>query len=140
MGIREQDLNVYPKQPEGASEFSHPMVFETTQLLPTGQPCWRVVLVPLLMPNEQATRVELVGTAEIDSAWLWWKDNTVLKIAHTIVDERRFDSLGILGDALEEAGCNNHDILAHCRTSGFHSNRCWLIDSLLAADLSSDAR
>jgi hypothetical protein len=37
----------------------------------------------------------------------------------------------ILADALEEAGCDNVDILAHCRGGGEHVRGCWVVDLLL---------
>jgi len=37
----------------------------------------------------------------------------------------------ILADALQDAGCNNDDILDHCRGSGQHVRGCWVIDLLL---------
>jgi hypothetical protein len=43
---------------------------------------------------------------------------TVVSFAQTIYDERDFDGLPLLADALEEAGCTNTDILAHSRQSG----------------------
>jgi hypothetical protein len=44
----------------------------------------------------------------------------VQKIAQAIYDERAFDRLPILVDALEEAGCTGQDILGHCRSGGEH--------------------
>jgi hypothetical protein len=68
----------------------------------------------------------------IDPTWLVWNDATVLKIARGIYDERAFDLLPILADALEEAGCNNSDILAHCRSGGLHVRGCWPVDLVLS--------
>jgi hypothetical protein len=45
------------------------------------------------------------------------------------------DRLPILADALEEAGCDNADILGHLRGPGPHWRGCWPLD-LLLADLS----
>ena len=42
----------------------------------------------------------------------------------------RKPALPILADALEEAGCHNSDILAHCRQPGKHWRGCWVIDLL----------
>ena len=56
---------------------------------------------------------------------------TVTKLAQTIYDERAFDRLPILADALEEAGCANADILSHCRLPGKHCRGCWVVDFLL---------
>jgi hypothetical protein len=67
----------------------------------------------------------------VDSAWLTWHDNTVPKLAQTIYDDRAFDRLPILADALEEAGCDNPEILAHCRKPGEHVRGCWAVDLIL---------
>lgn len=63
----------------------------------------------------------------IDSVWL---PSTVMRHAESIYQERAFDQLPILADALEDAGCNNADILNHCRHPGEHVRGCWVIDLL----------
>jgi hypothetical protein len=67
----------------------------------------------------------------INPSWLAWNDATVSKIAHAIYEERAFDRLPILADALEDAGCDDADILAHCRSGGPHVRGCWVVDLLL---------
>ncbi|HEY7427668.1 MAG TPA: hypothetical protein VH682_25780 [Gemmataceae bacterium] len=67
-------------------------------------------------------------------AWLTWNDGTAQKIAQGIYDERAFDRIPILADALEEAGCTNADILNHCRQSGEHVRGCWVVDLLLGTE------
>jgi ATP-dependent Clp protease ATP-binding subunit ClpA len=67
----------------------------------------------------------------IDPSWLRWNDGTVVKIARVIDQERRWQELPILADALEEAGCTDQVILGHCRQPGEHSSGCWVIDLLL---------
>ena len=67
----------------------------------------------------------------INPSWLSWKDSTPRKIAQAIYEERRFDGLPILADALEEAGCDNADILTHCSQPGKHVRGCWVVDLLL---------
>ena len=62
---------------------------------------------------------------------LAWNDGTVRKIAQAIYDDRAFDRLPILADALEDAGCDDADILAHCRSGGEHVRGCWVVDLLL---------
>jgi hypothetical protein len=37
----------------------------------------------------------------------------------------------ILGDALEDAHCNDADILDHCRERAEHVRGCWVVDSIL---------
>lgn len=67
----------------------------------------------------------------LDSSWLSWSDGILPKLAQAIYDDRAFDCLPILADALEEAGCNNADMLNHCRQRGEHVRGCWIIDLLL---------
>jgi hypothetical protein len=67
----------------------------------------------------------------VDPVWLSWNGGTVLNLAQTIYDERRFGDLPILADALEDAGCDNANILSHCRDPGEHSRGCWVVDLLL---------
>ena len=65
------------------------------------------------------------------SSWLAWHDGVLLKTARSMYDERRFGDLPLLADALEEAGCDNRDILDHCRSGGEHVRGCWVVDLLL---------
>jgi hypothetical protein len=60
-----------------------------------------------------------------------WLTSPVLDLARTMYDSRDFGPMPILGDALEEAGCNNADILAHCRGGGPHVRGCWVVDLVL---------
>jgi hypothetical protein len=56
---------------------------------------------------------------------------TVVSLATSIYEERAFDRMPILADALEDAGCDNADILNHCRQPGDHVRGCWAVDLLL---------
>jgi hypothetical protein len=66
----------------------------------------------------------------LDPSWLAWNGCTVAKLAAAIYDERRFADLPILADALEDAGCADAAILAHCRGPGEHVRGCWVVDLL----------
>jgi hypothetical protein len=46
-------------------------------------------------------------------------------------DSCDFTAMPILADALEEAGCDQPDILAHCRGPGPHVRGCWVVDLVL---------
>jgi hypothetical protein len=70
----------------------------------------------------------------LDPSWLSWNDGTIVKLAQAIYDERAFDRLLILADALEESGCSDQDILAHCREPGRHVRGCWVVDWLLGKE------
>jgi hypothetical protein len=60
-----------------------------------------------------------------------WLTAAVVGLARAIDAERAFDRLPILADALEEAGCDDADVLAHCRSDGPHARGCWVVDLLL---------
>jgi hypothetical protein len=60
-----------------------------------------------------------------------WLTDTVVNLAQIIYDERAFDRMPELADALENAGCTQADILEHCRGPGPHVRGCWVIDLLL---------
>jgi hypothetical protein len=70
-------------------------------------------------------------TKTIDPAWLKWNNGTIPILAGAIYEEKAFDRLPILGDALEEAGCIDRDILDHCRGEGMHARGCWVVDAIL---------
>jgi hypothetical protein len=63
-----------------------------------------------------------------DPAWL---TSTVVALAEGIYAERAFDRLPILADALQDAGCDNAEVLDHCRGPGPHARGCWVVDLLL---------
>jgi hypothetical protein len=67
----------------------------------------------------------------MDVRWRTWQGGLLVKLAQTIYDERAFDRLPILADALEDAGCDNVDLLTHCRSGQEHMRGCWVIDLLL---------
>ncbi len=56
---------------------------------------------------------------------------TILKLAQGIYTDNAFDRLPILANALEDAGCDNANILAHCRGGGEHVRGCWVVDLIL---------
>jgi hypothetical protein len=68
---------------------------------------------------------------QVNPAWLAWEGGTVPKVAQATYDERAFDRLPVLADALEDAGCTDADILGHCRISGDHVRGCWVVDLVL---------
>jgi hypothetical protein len=66
--------------------------------------------------------------AAFDPSWL---TSTVVAVARGIYDDRAFDRMLILADALQDAGCEDEAILMHCRSGGPHARGCWVIDRLL---------
>jgi hypothetical protein len=59
-----------------------------------------------------------------------WRTGTVLSLASTIYSERKFRELPVLADALEDVGCEETDILNHCRSTAGHVPGCWVLDVL----------
>ena len=55
----------------------------------------------------------------------------VKTLAQAIYDDRAFERIPELADALAEAGCSNADILDHCRKPGEHVRGCWVVDLVL---------
>jgi hypothetical protein len=64
---------------------------------------------------------------------LAWNDRLVARLAQTIYDEKRWGDMPILADALLDAGCDNEEVLQHCREQGaVHARGCWVIDAVLS--------
>jgi hypothetical protein len=63
-----------------------------------------------------------------------WFTSDVVSLATGIYQERAFDRMPILADALQDAGCDNADILNHCRSEAPHVRGCWVIDLLLGKE------
>jgi hypothetical protein len=68
---------------------------------------------------------------QVDPAWAAANGSAVQMLAKAIYEERAFDRLPILADALEEAGCNDAEILDHLRGPGPHVRGCWPVDLVL---------
>jgi hypothetical protein len=60
-----------------------------------------------------------------------WRTAGAVALAQTMYDDRRFDDMPLLADALEEAGCTEEAILKHCREPGEHVRGCWVVDLIL---------
>jgi hypothetical protein len=60
-----------------------------------------------------------------------WRSPDVLLLAQGIYDDHAFDRMPILADALQDAGCDNDDILSHCRNAGSHARGCGVVDLIL---------
>jgi hypothetical protein len=78
---------------------------------------------------------EIVGNpfhlVSVDPSWL---TSAVTALARGIYEERAFDRLPVLADALEEAGCANADLLSHCRGPRPHVRGCWVVDLILGKE------
>lgn len=70
-----------------------------------------------------------------------WQTRTVVALAQAAYEERILPAgmldntrLAVLADAVEEAGCDNSDIVNHLRQPGEHVRGCWCVDLLLGKE------
>jgi hypothetical protein len=64
-----------------------------------------------------------------------WRSDTAVSLAKHIYESRDFSAMPILADALQDAGCENADILTHCRDEqGTHVRGCWVVDLVLGKE------
>lgn len=63
-----------------------------------------------------------------------WRTSTVLALAKQMYDSHDFSTMPILADALQDADCENADVLNHCRGDGPHVRGCWVVDLLLGKE------
>ncbi len=67
----------------------------------------------------------------LDRAVLAWNDGTVARLAEAIHTRASYEDMPLLHDALLDAGCDDDNILTHCRTAEGHVKGCWVLDLLL---------
>jgi hypothetical protein len=60
-----------------------------------------------------------------------WRTPTAVAVALRMYDDRAFDAMPVLADALQDAGCEALDILGHCRRPGEHVRGSWVVDMVL---------
>ena len=63
-----------------------------------------------------------------------WRTPAVVALAAAIYEDRRFEDLPVLADALEEGGCAEDSLLSHLRGPGPHVRGCWVVDLLLGKE------
>lgn len=71
------------------------------------------------------------ATLRVDPNWVSWNNGMPEKMAKAIYNDRCFNELPVLGDVLEEAGCDDRVLLDHCRGPGPHARGCWVVDRIL---------
>ncbi|HJZ54410.1 MAG TPA: hypothetical protein VKE74_05605 [Gemmataceae bacterium] len=62
------------------------------------------------------------------------RTDAVRLLARWIDDRQDFSAMPILADALEEAGCDDQDLLDHCRHGRSHARGCWALDLVLGRE------
>lgn len=59
------------------------------------------------------------------------RTSDVVGVARGIYDDRAFERMPILADALMDAGCEHEAIIGHCRGTNTHIRGCWVLDLIL---------
>jgi hypothetical protein len=105
--------------------------------------CWRKILEARLTEDEEqdplTVQIEIVRLVRDVFGNPFWllpfsptlQTPTTTALAQFIYDFQDFTALQVLVDALEEAGCNNLELLAHLRGPGPHVLGCWALDLVL---------
>ena len=63
-----------------------------------------------------------------------WRTSDVVAMCRGMYEMRDFAAMPILADALQDAGCENVDVLDHCRGAGPHVRGCWVVDLVLGKE------
>jgi len=63
-----------------------------------------------------------------------WLSSTVIDLARTIYEERVWERMPILADALMDAGCDSEEVINHCHGPGPHVRGCWVVDLLTSRE------
>jgi hypothetical protein len=98
--------------------------------------CWSNLQIQDINRQERSFQActfrDIIGNpfrpVAVDPSWL---TSTVVALAGGIYEERAFDRLPILSDALQDAGCADPAVLNHCLAAGPHVRGCWVVDLLL---------
>jgi hypothetical protein len=63
-----------------------------------------------------------------------WRTADVTDLARAIYADRVFDRMPVLADALMDAGCEDEQVIGHCRGPGPHVRGCWVVDLVLGKE------
>jgi hypothetical protein len=88
-----------------------------------------------LQPAPAMVYREMVPNPFLPLAWKpEWFTSTVRDLAEYLYASREFTAMPILADALQDAGCEDEQILNHCRASRPHARGCWVLDAILGKE------
>jgi hypothetical protein len=93
---------------------------------------WRERLIEALEPTFAGVSGDTVGNPLQSVAFdPRWRTADVLGLARGITEEKAFDRLPLLADALMDAGCADEQVLGHCSSEGPHVRGCWVVDLVI---------
>jgi hypothetical protein len=110
--------------PHGAHEILHELNLFANDVYLVEYPEWMAPVVGFIH--------DIFGNPFHSIPWRAdWCTSTARALARPMYESRDFSALPILADALQDAGCENDEILNHCRDSALHVPGCWVIDLVL---------
>jgi hypothetical protein len=136
----------YPDSPEARRATVGRLAYDVVGQRPVnaafGQTAMPVPLGGLTLPDGRTGKALLcdlireafgnfINPSKVEKHWLRWNDRTIPRMAQAIYDDKAWDRMGVLADALEDAGCSNAYLIGHLRSPGPHFRGCWVIDLLL---------
>lgn len=130
LGFYEYVLRFLPHEADSARRILVAHVDRLQHLRRVRHPLLRSVEAGLAEPDGAPLSTEDVA---FDPAWLTWDNAIVAKMLETIDACRAYGEVGILGDALVDAGCRDGRVLRHLRARGEHTRACWVLRGLRAA-------
>lgn len=89
---------------------------------------WKGGATRYTLSNHLRDIIHPFRTTTIEPQWL---TATVRGLVEYARDARDFSAMPILADALQDAGCEDEDVLTHCRAEAVHTRGCWVLDALL---------
>ena len=63
-----------------------------------------------------------------------WRTSTVVALARAMHASGDFSAMPILADALQDDGCEEPEVLEHCRAEETHTRGCWVLTAILGRE------
>jgi predicted component of type VI protein secretion system len=79
------------------------------------------------------SQFRVTAQVRINPAWLRANERAALELVRAALATGDLAALPVVADALEEAGCDDAELLAHCREPGTERCARWVLQELLAA-------
>lgn len=95
----------------------------------------------VLRPGDRLRIANLVFVLEADEvvpSWPGGEPGLVERLARCVRDDGDLETVPILADALEDAGCTDAAILDHLRGPGPHDRACWVLEAILGREASGE--
>lgn len=130
--VREQMLAELSAIEDESDEFSPPVVGPDAYVIATMLPHFAAGHCARLKKHREAFGKILA--AMVGPSWPWsdaWRSDHAVSIARGIYDDRAWERMPILSDALIDAGCDERQIRVYCRGSGPFMRGCFVLDQVL---------